>query len=258
MKIIVGIIEAKIIVLLKMMKKVYCYWCNASFDNENQLISHQKSKHFRCPVCNQVKQSLKNLNNHYLQIHRTYLPAVPNALEGRTDPNVNIFGLSGIPEDVYVSWLAEIDPTFKANAKELNMDGAYIANQSVTLNARNSLEITKSIFRNQLMQFANARVQTAPVVEHVITAKGVISSEQLQTKERNISFKASLENAQKRFETSQRKAAQILFDAERAAEKSRKLLYKERKEREELYFQPNLDGLTVFELRALHLANRNQ
>ncbi|EAY04395.1 Zinc finger, C2H2 type family protein [Trichomonas vaginalis G3] len=241
-----------------MSKKVYCYFCNSSFDDENQLISHQKSKHFRCPICSQVKQNLKSLNNHMLTLHRTYLEAVPGAIEGRKDPNVNIFGLSGIPEDVYVTWLASIDPTFKANIKDMNVDGAYIANQAVKLAALNTAETSKSIFRNQLLQFTNARLQTAPVVEHVLTAKGVISSEQLHSQSKNTSFKASLENAQKRFETSKRRAAQILWDAERAAEKSRKKLTKERRAKEELYFQPPSDGLTVFELRAQFLANNQK
>lgn len=32
-------------------ESVSCYYCEKQFDSEDHLIQHQKSKHFKCPIC---------------------------------------------------------------------------------------------------------------------------------------------------------------------------------------------------------------
>ena len=236
-----------------MQKKVFCYYCDASFINENQLIAHQKSKHFRCPVCNHVKMNAKSLSQHMTEVHHSYLTAIPCAIEGRQDPSTNVFGLSGIPEETYVSWLAAIDPNFKNSVRDINMAGSYIAPQSVLTAALQSSETTHTLIRDQLFQFQKAKVSVAPSSNKLITAKGVVSSEAL-TKSISVPLQERLINAQRLLETSNRKAKQILFDAENAAEKALRQRTKERRAKEELYFSPGPDGLSVQELRAKHLS----
>lgn len=31
--------------------KPFCYYCDRIFDDEAQLVQHQRSKHFKCPEC---------------------------------------------------------------------------------------------------------------------------------------------------------------------------------------------------------------
>jgi DNA-directed RNA polymerase subunit RPC12/RpoP len=234
-------------------KNVFCYYCDASFDDENQLISHQKTKHFRCPECNRVKMNMKSLRQHMTEVHKSYLSAIPNAKEGRQDPEANVFGLSGIPEDVYVSWLATIDPSFKDSVKNVNMAGSFLATRAVLDDALQSSEKSHTLIRDQLYQFQKAKIQVAPSVNKVITAKGVVSSETLM---RNVSapLQERLANAQRLMERSRRRAEQILFDAERRGEKDLKQKTKERRAKEELYFTPDSEGRSVFEIRALQFA----
>ena len=241
-----------------MSRKVFCYYCDAAFFTEDQLISHQKTKHFRCPVCNHVKGSAKSLAQHMTEIHKSFLTAIPNAIEGRQDPSVNVFGLSGIPEDVYVSWLAAIDPNFKNSIKNVNMQGSYLASQAVVSAALQSSEKTHNVIRDQLFQFQKAKIQVAPTsTNKIITSKGVISSDSL-SKVVSTPLEEKLQNAQRLFEASMRKAEQILYDAEKDGEKRRKQKTKERRKKEVLYFTPDDEGRSVYEMRAFYLQQKNQ
>ena len=240
-----------------MSKRVFCYYCDAAFSTEDQLISHQKTKHFRCPVCNHVKGSAKSLAQHMTEIHKSFLTAIPNAIEGRQDPSVNVFGLSGIPEHVYVQWLAAIDPNFKNSIKDVNMAGSYLAPQAVLSAAMQSSEKTHTVIRDQLFQFQKAKIQVAPTGNKIITSKGVVSSESL-TKTVNMPLEERLNNAQRLFEASKRKAEQILFDAENAGEKLRKEKTKERRKKEILYFTPDSDGNSVYEMRSQYIIEQRK
>ncbi len=83
------------------------------------LLAHQKAKHFRCHVCNKRTFNVPGLVIHYRevrfifsggsagpfsthssvgrQMHNETLSAVPNAVEGRDDPKLNIVGSEGVP-----------------------------------------------------------------------------------------------------------------------------------------------------------------
>ena len=247
--------EIKKFIFFMSKKKVFCYYCDASFDNEVQLTSHQKTKHFRCPRCGRTKASVDLLRKHMTEVHKSYLSAVPNAKEGREDPEISVVGLSGIPEDFYISWRAGIDSNFKESLKNIDMAGSFLATQAVLDDALQSSEKSHTLIRDQLYLFQKAKVQVAPSVNKVITANGVVSSEKL-VKNVSAPLQERLANAQRLMETSRRKAEQILFDAERAGEKVLRERTKERRAKEELYFTPDSEGHSVFELRAMHLASK--
>lgn len=80
--------------------KPFCYFCEKTFPNETMLHQHQKSKHFTCPICYKKFPTTANLVSHMNKLHAVKLEKVPNSLEGRDCPDVNIFGMNGVPKHV--------------------------------------------------------------------------------------------------------------------------------------------------------------
>lgn len=83
----------------------FCYFCDRTFDDENILIQHQRAKHFRCPECDDTAvrgkcESVQGLIVHTLKVHSKSLARVPNALQGRDNPELNVYGMDGVPSDV--------------------------------------------------------------------------------------------------------------------------------------------------------------
>uniref|UniRef100_A0A667X5U1 Zinc finger protein 207 n=1 Tax=Myripristis murdjan TaxID=586833 RepID=A0A667X5U1_9TELE len=81
--------------LQKKKKKVYC---NRDFDDEKILIQHQKAKHFKCHICHKKLYTGPGLAIHCMQVHKETIDGVPNAIPGRTDIELEIYGMEGIPE----------------------------------------------------------------------------------------------------------------------------------------------------------------
>jgi len=65
--------------------------------DENDLIVHQKHKHFKCLFCPKRLSSSKALNVHSVQVHKKPITEIPESKPGREDPKWEIFGSSGIP-----------------------------------------------------------------------------------------------------------------------------------------------------------------
>ncbi|KAG7672315.1 hypothetical protein KSW81_005193 [Nannochloris sp. 'desiccata'] len=65
--------------------------------DENDLILHQKNKHWKCLQCGKRLVSAKALSIHSLQVHKVTVRYIPDAKEGRDDPSWEIFGSQGIP-----------------------------------------------------------------------------------------------------------------------------------------------------------------
>lgn len=80
-------------------EKFVCFYCKRSFDSEKTLIIHQKVKHFTCSICKRRLNGSNGLVVHYQQIHRRSIDRIPNALEGRCSTDIEVFGMSGIPEE---------------------------------------------------------------------------------------------------------------------------------------------------------------
>lgn len=83
----------------------FCYFCDRTFDDENILIQHQRAKHFRCLECDDTAvrgkcESVQGLIVHTLKVHSKSLARVPNALQGRDSPELDIYGMDGVPSDV--------------------------------------------------------------------------------------------------------------------------------------------------------------
>ncbi|TKC40089.1 hypothetical protein EI555_011381, partial [Monodon monoceros] len=71
--------------------KPWCWYCNRDFDDEKILIQHQKAKHFKCHVCHKKLYTGPGLAIHCMQVHKETTDAVPNAIPGRTDIELEIY-----------------------------------------------------------------------------------------------------------------------------------------------------------------------
>merc|ERR1719433_2184365 len=82
----------------------WCYYCGYEAKDETTLIQHQAAKHFACPFCDvgafgRLCQSLSGLIAHARRSHRKDLEKVPGAMKGRESTEVDVYGMSGIPQD---------------------------------------------------------------------------------------------------------------------------------------------------------------
>eukprot|EP00951_Prasinocladus_malaysianus_P047451 scaffold650509_cov48-Prasinocladus_malaysianus.AAC.1 len=50
--------------------KIFCFYCERQFRDEETLLEHQRAKHFRCEVCNKKLSTAKGLATHCNQVHR--------------------------------------------------------------------------------------------------------------------------------------------------------------------------------------------
>ncbi|XP_034043714.1 BUB3-interacting and GLEBS motif-containing protein ZNF207b isoform X2 [Thalassophryne amazonica] len=82
----------------KKQMKPWCWYCNRDFDDEKILIQHQKAKHFKCHICHKKLYTGPGLAIHCMQVHKETIDSVPNAIPGRLDIELEIYGMEGIPE----------------------------------------------------------------------------------------------------------------------------------------------------------------
>ncbi|KAI9851577.1 MAG: hypothetical protein M1838_003288 [Thelocarpon superellum] len=87
----------------EILARPWCYYCERDFDDLKILISHQKAKHFKCERCGRRLNTAGGLSVHMNQVHKETLTTVENALPNRSNLDVEIFGMEGIPEDVVAS-----------------------------------------------------------------------------------------------------------------------------------------------------------
>lgn len=81
--------------------RIFCYYCDRTFQNEQELLMHQREKHLRCPSCNKRMLSVPSLMIHASQMHNLTLSAVPNAVPGRDATDIDVLGMKGIPDEYY-------------------------------------------------------------------------------------------------------------------------------------------------------------
>jgi hypothetical protein len=99
-----------------------CRYCDREFDDEEILIAHQKTKHFKCEVCHKRLYTVPGLVIHCMQVHKTEVKEVPASIPGRNNTKIEIFGMEGIPiEDL------------KAHRGEDDEDGLFASDLSPVL-----------------------------------------------------------------------------------------------------------------------------
>lgn len=96
----------------EVLERPWCYYCERDFDDLKILISHQRAKHFKCERCNRRLNTVGGLCVHLNQVHKEQLQAVENSLPNRSDINIEIFGMEGIPDDVMQAHVTRVTEAF--------------------------------------------------------------------------------------------------------------------------------------------------
>ncbi|XP_056648754.1 BUB3-interacting and GLEBS motif-containing protein ZNF207 [Diorhabda sublineata] len=81
----------------KKLSKPWCWYCNREFEDEKILIQHQKAKHFKCHICHKKLYTGPGLSIHCMQVHKETIDKVPNSLPNRSNVDIEIYGMEGIP-----------------------------------------------------------------------------------------------------------------------------------------------------------------
>jgi hypothetical protein len=83
----------------KKASKPWCWYCNREFDDEKILVQHQKAKHFKCHICHKKLYTGPGLSIHCMQVHKEAIDKVPNSLPNRSNIEIEIYGMEGIPPE---------------------------------------------------------------------------------------------------------------------------------------------------------------
>lgn len=86
--------------LEELLERPWCYYCERDFDDLQVLSTHQREQHFHCESCNRRLNTASGLSVHTAQVHKDTVTKIRNALPGREDPGLEIFGMVGVPEDL--------------------------------------------------------------------------------------------------------------------------------------------------------------
>lgn len=60
-------------------------------------MQHQKAKHFKCHICHKKLYTAPGLSIHCMQVHKEAIDKVPNSLPNRSNIEIEIYGMEGIP-----------------------------------------------------------------------------------------------------------------------------------------------------------------
>ncbi|GAA5900038.1 hypothetical protein JCM8208_005574 [Rhodotorula glutinis] len=82
----------------------WCWYCDRTFEDQRVLLSHQKAKHFRCPMCPRRLNTAGGLGVHLDQVHKVGTDKIENALPGRESFDIEIYGMEGIPAGDLAAW----------------------------------------------------------------------------------------------------------------------------------------------------------
>ncbi|XP_075220474.1 uncharacterized protein LOC142323953 isoform X2 [Lycorma delicatula] len=83
----------------KKLSKPWCWYCNREFEDEKILIQHQKAKHFKCHICHKKLYTGPGLSIHCMQVHKEAIDKVPNSMSTRSNIEIEIYGMEGIPPE---------------------------------------------------------------------------------------------------------------------------------------------------------------
>ncbi|KAH0475737.1 MAG: uncharacterized protein KVP18_002896 [Porospora cf. gigantea A] len=103
----------------------FCYYCERHFTDEKVLIEHQKAKHFKCNECNRKLDTATGLVVHKLQVHKSTIRAVPNAIEQRDDATMIIHGMEGVPAHI-LDGMRQKQQEKKGHAKKLKSEHTIV------------------------------------------------------------------------------------------------------------------------------------
>ena len=77
----------------------FCYYCLREFNSNDELLAHQRSKHFKCMECYKKLSSTYALVSHTLQMHKKQLAVIPNGT-AHDDVLYDICGMNNVPQQL--------------------------------------------------------------------------------------------------------------------------------------------------------------
>lgn len=115
--------------------KPFCYYCDREFGDEKVLLQHQKAKHFKCLLCDRKLDLASSLALHMMQVHKTVLKAVPNSLPKRSNPELCIRGMNGVPTELIEDNLNKLKQKINAlNVKKQQKENNAVKRQKMPVN----------------------------------------------------------------------------------------------------------------------------
>ncbi|CAG9467010.1 unnamed protein product [Pedinophyceae sp. YPF-701] len=75
----------------------FCYYCDREFPDEQTVILHQKSKHWKCENCQKKVNSASGLRIHCRNVHKMEIRQIPGAKPGKDDVSLEVYGMAGVP-----------------------------------------------------------------------------------------------------------------------------------------------------------------
>lgn len=84
---------------IQLLRFISIRYCNREFDDEKILVQHQKAKHFKCHICHKKLYTGPGLSIHCMQVHKETIDKVPNSYPNRSNIEIEIFGMDGIPPE---------------------------------------------------------------------------------------------------------------------------------------------------------------
>ncbi|KAI8882157.1 hypothetical protein K501DRAFT_251996 [Backusella circina FSU 941] len=86
----------------------WCWYCEKDFEDDKVLVTHQRAKHFKCEECGKKLTTAGGMVVHAHQVHKIGINKVPNAMPGRDNLDIEIFGMEGIPEEDLIAYEAKM------------------------------------------------------------------------------------------------------------------------------------------------------
>lgn len=153
--------KAEFQTLEELIETPWCYYCDRTFSDGKVLHDHQKAKHFQCSVggCHRRLNTAGGLRVHMQQVHKEELHSVDNALDGRRDPNIEIFGMVGIPENIHEERVAALTQEYQRLQREHRRKTGNPLPGEVKDNANTSVSKTQQLTEG--MSDLKARVAAA-------------------------------------------------------------------------------------------------
>ncbi|KAK9478354.1 hypothetical protein V1514DRAFT_71361 [Lipomyces japonicus] len=106
--------------LERLIARPWCYYCDRDFDDLKVLISHQRAQHLKCDQCNKRLNTAGGLVIHAQQVHKEIVTTVHNAIQGRENVDLEIFGMEGVPQVALQDHEEQIRHKFSIPDADLN------------------------------------------------------------------------------------------------------------------------------------------
>lgn len=173
----------------------WCWYCDREFSDLQVLITHQRSRHFKCPYCSKRLYSAAGLLVHVAQVHRDRPPldCVPNAVAGHDGGEWEIYGMRGVPEEDLERWRRGL-PILKREGRR-GMTGVGLVS---ILAAQKQAQLPESFYalpsKNSINNNA-ALLEEGQICEHSYAAASAVVEPELKPMAESVTDSTNIPSA---------------------------------------------------------------